>query len=89
MNKFYNVRNSAGRFTRRVARRGDGKFTSPNKIVAGCLYDWKGSTVRALKQNIEGLRCVSLHKSLVGFVPEFELKKINTRKVNNYLSESQ
>jgi|APCry1669193128_1035447.scaffolds.fasta_scaffold49433_1 hypothetical protein len=87
MNKFHNVRNSNGQFTRRVARTKDGKFTSPMKIVSGRLYNYKGATVRALKRDEKaGVRLVSFHKALFGFVQDSELQKIDTRKVNDYLA---
>ena len=88
MNKFYNIRNSAGQFTRKVNRANDGKFASPNKIVAGRLYSWKNQVVRALKKDDKGARLVSLHHTLFGFVKDSELKKIDKHKVNKHLVES-
>jgi hypothetical protein len=87
MSKFYNIRNSFGQFTRKVNRATDGKFSSPDNIVAGRLYSFKGSTVRALKKDTKGARLVSFHKTLFGFVQDSDLQKINKRKVNNYLAE--
>lgn len=87
MNKFYNYRNSQGKFTRRVARAKDGKFT--NKIVNGRLYSFKGATVRALKKDAEsGTRLVSFHKTLLGYVKDSELQKIDSRKVKTYLEQA-
>lgn len=83
----YNVRNSIGRFTRRIARRKDGRFT--NRIVAGRLYDFRGATVRAMARDAaSGTRMVAFHKLLVGFVPEQELKVIPKAKVEKYLSQT-
>lgn len=89
MQKYYNIRNSKGQFTRPVARAYDGKFTSPFEIVPGRLYNFKGATVRALKKDIKtDARLVSFHKTLFGFVSDADLKKIPFRKVKNYLAEA-
>lgn len=87
MNRFYNHRNTSGQFTRKVTRTKDGKFASPNKIVAGRLYDFRGATVRALQKDaFTKARLVSFHKTLFGFVSDRDLQKINKRRVNNYLA---
>ena len=53
MQNYHNIRNSKGQFTRRLAvsRDADGKFVTPFEIVSGRLYNFKGSTVRALKKD--------------------------------------
>lgn len=83
--KYHNIRNSKGQFTRRVKRARDGKFASNLlNIVAGRLYNWKNTIVRA--GHLEnGKRFVSCHKRLFGFVTDCELTKIDKRKVNNYI----
>ena len=87
MNQFHNVRNSEGKFTRRVNRASDGKFAPALKIVPGRLYEFKGAVVRALQKDSEvGLRLVSMHKALFGYVPDSQLQKINRRKVQTYLA---
>jgi hypothetical protein len=59
------------------------------KIVSGRLYNYKGATVRALKRDEKaGVRLVSFHEALFGFVQDSELQKIDTRKVNDYLVEA-
>ena len=86
---YYNYRNSLGRFTRQITRATDGKFSSPNKVVAGRLYDFRGATVRALqKDSVTGLRIVTFHKALIGAVKDSELKKIGTRTVEKYLAKA-
>lgn len=87
MPKFHNYRNSFGQFTRRVTRTSDGKFAS--NVIAGRLYDFKGATVRALKKDDEtGLRLVSFHKTLLGYVKDSQLTKVDGRKVQKYLQKA-
>ena len=90
MNKnYYNVRNSKGQWTKQVRRAKNGRFasTSRSRVVAGRLYAWRNSVVRA--GHIEnGKRFVSLHKQLFGYVPESELQKIDKTKVNSYLANA-
>ena len=72
-----------------VYRLKDGRFTCApsNKVVAGRLYDFKGSVVRA-GQRIGNMRLVTLHKTLLGFVKDSELKKVPACKVSKYLANS-
>ena len=89
MNKnYYNIRNKSGKFTKRIRRAKNGTFVKRNRVVAGRLYAFRNSVVRA--GHIEnGLRFVSLHDRLFGFVPENELNLIDKNKVNNYLSNTR
>ena len=84
----HNLRNSKGRFTPKlsVRRAPNGRFASPFEIVPGRLYNFKGSTVRALQKDTKtNTRLISVHKTLFGFVRDNELQKIDTRKVKKYL----
>ena len=85
---YHNLRNSKGQFTRRLVakRASNGKFISPFNIVSGRLYNFKGTTVRALQKNTKGERLVSFHKSLFGFVKDAQLEKVNSRVVKKYLA---
>lgn len=57
-----------------------------SEIKNGALYSYKGQTVRALAICNNGLRLVGSHNSLFGFARDSDLKKINSNRVNNYLS---
>jgi len=84
---YYNIRNKMGRFTKQIRRAKNGKFVKRVGIVAGRLYQFRNAVVRA--GHIEnGLRFVSLHHRLFGFVPENELNLIDKNKVNNYLANA-
>lgn len=71
----------------------DGKFRSktPQAIVTGRLYGYKGIPVRAgsdRQHSLQGsdiLRHVTCHKLLHGFVPEKDLVIIPKEKVAAYL----
>lgn len=56
-------------------------------VVNGRLYDYNGVVVRARKLCANGLRMVSYHKKLNGFVRDEELKPIDSKAVARYLSE--
>jgi hypothetical protein len=72
-----------------VYRLKDGRFAPApsNKVVSGRLYDFKGSVVRA-GQRVGNMRLVTLHKTLLGFVKDSELKKVPVCKVSKYLANS-
>ncbi len=86
-------RDESGRFTARrsvrAKRRNNisrAKSSTASSLRNGSLYSWRGATVRVRTLSDNGLRLVSFHNELFGFVPESELKKINTRKVTTYLT---
>jgi hypothetical protein len=54
-------------------------------IVAGRLYGYRGTIVRAHGLTVNGKRHVSFHKQLHGFVGDDELQWIPRDKVNQYL----
>jgi hypothetical protein len=59
-----------------------------NNIVNGRLYDYKGAIVRARKRCNNGLRYVSFHKKLNGFVPDTDLRPISVAQVRDYLEHA-
>lgn len=91
MQKLYRSKNT-GRFisTAHVRRlrtlRRKAAFT-PEKIVAGRLYAFKGITVRALAL-LNGKRLISAHKALVGTVDDSELTLITPKTVEGYLKNA-
>jgi hypothetical protein len=70
---------STGRFVPRS--------TAP-KIVNGRLYEYRGAVVRARRLCNNGLRYVSFHKTLNGFVRDEELVPIDTTRVRDYLARA-
>lgn len=77
----HNFRDKLGRFTSRLAA------IAPT-VVAGRLYDYKGSVVRAGRKCANGKRHVSFHKQMHGFVEDHELKIINKGRVEEYLTHA-
>lgn len=77
----YNFRDKLGRFAKRAV--------TPSVVVAGRLYDYRGSVVRAGRLCANGNRHVSFHKQLHGFVKDSDLKLIDTTKVKQYLSQAE
>jgi hypothetical protein len=67
-----------------------GRFIPRNQvnIVAGRLYNYKGTVVRAKKKCANGLRLVSFHKKLNGFARDEELSPISKEQVQEYLKEA-
>jgi hypothetical protein len=75
----HNIRSrQTGRFVQR-------KLTP---IVAGGLYDYRGTVVRARKKCNNDLWFVSAHKKLNGFVRPEELSKIDKATVKAYLANA-
>ncbi len=56
------------------------------EIKNGALYSYRGQTVRALAICNNGLRLVGSHNSLFGFARDTDLKKIDSNRINNYLT---
>lgn len=68
-----------------------GRFVPKAKtptVVNGRLYEYRGAIVRAKKLCNNGLRYVSFHKTLNGFVRDEELRQISTDKVREYLNRA-
>ena len=61
--------------------------TSSTNVVPGRLYGYQGFVVRAGRKTNNGLRVVSYHKKVNGFVKDSELRVIDNNKVNEYLGE--
>lgn len=80
---FYNIRDSLGRFSKQKVQ---APSTVPQTVVAGRLYDYRGSVVRAGRMCNNGKRHVSFHKQLHGFVEDQELRLINKNRVQQYLT---
>jgi hypothetical protein len=57
-------------------------------VVAGRLYDYRGSVVRAGRLCANGKRHVSFHKQLHGFVEDRELRFIDKSRVSEYLGNA-
>jgi hypothetical protein len=64
------------------------RSTATTNIVNGRLYGYKGAIVRARKQTNNGLRLVSFHKKLNGFVRDEELEVVEPSKVREYLARA-
>ena len=75
---FYNFRDKAGRFAKRT----------PQAIVPGRLYGYRGTIVRAGQKTSNCKRHVSFHKQLHGFVNDAELQLINRDEVQTYLRKA-
>jgi len=73
---------------KKIYRSKNGQFASQPKIVAGRLYEYNGTIVRAGKTCSNNYRHVSFHKTLHGFVKDCELKKIDKSAVENYLGNA-
>ena len=74
----YNIKDSrTGRFTK----------VQPKTctIVPGRLYEYKDVIVRAGQKTSTGLRLVTFHKVLSGFVPDTDLKVVGKARVASYL----
>jgi hypothetical protein len=56
-------------------------------IINGRLYGYRGAVVRAKRRCNNGLRFVSFHKKLNGFVRDEELQVLSREKVAEYLSQ--
>jgi len=69
---------TTGRF---VARRS-------TTIINGRLYGYRGAVVRAKRRCSNGLRFVSFHKTLNGFVRDEELEVLPRQKVTEYLARA-
>jgi hypothetical protein len=84
----YNFRDSKGKFTKQSNK--VSKYVKPlfPSIVAGRLYGYRGTTVRAGQECSNGKRHVSFHKQLHGFVDESELEFIGKDQVDNYLQRA-
>jgi hypothetical protein len=82
---YYNVRDSLGKFTKRVYHHRKPVYPT---IVAGRLYGYRGSVVRACRKCSNGKRHVSFHKQLHGFVAENELELIGQVEVSSYLNKA-
>ena len=79
--KYHNARNKMGQFTKPAKAK-----KKPHLVIKnGSLYNWRGVTVRAVCDLNNGLKLVSFHKSLFGFINAGELTKINIDKVKQYL----
>lgn len=68
-----------------------GRFVSRKpsaKIVNGRLYEYRGAVVRAKRLCNNGLRFISFHKTLNGFVADSDLKPITKSKVKAYLEKA-
>ena len=76
--QYYNFRDKFGRFAKRT----------PQTIVAGRLYGYRGSIVRAGQKCNNGKRHVSFHKQIHGFVDEAELQLIDRNEVQSYLQNA-
>jgi hypothetical protein len=76
---YYNFRDKTGRFAKRV----------PQSIVAGRLYGYRGTIVRAGQKCNNGKRHISFHKQMHGFADESELILISREQVQNYLANAQ
>lgn len=65
-----------------------GQFISkkPTTIVSGRLYGWQGLIVRAGQITPSGLRFVTAHKRLTGYVDDSELYRVSSSEVQNYLA---
>lgn len=65
-----------------------GRFIPKNipNVVPGRLYSYKGVIVRAKRLCNNGLRFVTFHKTLNGFVPDSQLSTISREKVQEYLA---
>lgn len=74
-------RDKLGRFTSRLAA------IAPT-VVAGRLYDYRGSVVRAGQLCANGKRHISFHKQLHGFVEDQELRLIDKSRVQEYLTHA-
>jgi len=74
-------RDTLGRFAKRPT-------TPPVTVVAGRLYDYRGSVVRAGHLCSNGKRHVSFHKQLHGFVEDCELRWIDKARVEQYLEQA-
>ncbi len=57
-------------------------------IVPGRLYSYKNTIVRARQRCRNGLRHVSFHRLLNGFVRDSELELISKQEVEEYLKEA-
>ncbi len=79
---YYNIRGKNGRFFKP-------QVETPRacSVVAGRLYDYRGAVVRA-GQMSNGLRLVSFHKRLYGFVQDAELGFIDKQRVDSYLEKA-
>ena len=77
--KYHNARNKMGQFVKPAKKK------LRLVIKNGSLYNWRGVTVRAVCDLNNGLKLVSFHKSLFGFINAGELTKINIDKVKQYL----
>lgn len=76
----YNIRdNKTGRFAKMIAVR--------PKIVPNRLYDWKGTTVRAIHV-VGDTATVMVHKTLFGIVATKELSLIDKQRVETYLNNA-
>jgi hypothetical protein len=67
-----------------------GRFVPQKQVnvVPGRLYSYKGVVVRAKKLCSNGLRFVSSHKKLNGFVRDEELRPIDPTTVRSYLENA-
>jgi hypothetical protein len=64
------------------------RSNSATNIVNGRLYEYRGAIVRAKRRCNNGLRFVSFHKKLNGFVQDYELKPISVERVRAYLENA-
>lgn len=78
----YHLRDNLGRFSVRA------RASFPT-IVAGRLYGYRGTIVRAGQRCTNGKRHISFHKQMHGFVDESELQLINRAAVEDYLSNAR
>ncbi len=62
--------------------------SSPANIVNGRLYAYKGVVVRAKKLCNNGLRFVTSHKKLNGFVRDEDLVAISKEQVAEYVDNA-
>ena len=81
----YDIRDKFGRFAKVVQPQSQVLFPT---IVAGRLYGYRGSVVRAHQKCANGKRHVSIHKQLHGFVDESELQRISKEAVQEYLQQA-
>jgi len=58
-------------------------------IRNGSLYEWRGITVRAVRDLNNGLKLVTFHKNLYGFAKVNELHKIGLSQIEQYLSNNK
>jgi|WetSurMetagenome_2_1015567.scaffolds.fasta_scaffold560189_1 hypothetical protein len=78
----YNYRDNLGRFAKRDVA------IIPPSIVAGRLYGYRGTIVRAGQMLLNGKRHISFHKQLHGFVDDRELQLIDKEQVSKYLEKA-